>query len=206
MPIKRFALLLGLVTCGFVSRSLADDTETIVLIRHGEKPAEEIGQINSQGLNRALALPDVLVAKFHAPNYLFAPGTTDKIEKSNGQFSYLRPLVTIAPTAIKLGLPVNTDFGYKHTDDLEAELLKDKYRSAVIYIAWEHHTLDAMVKKMVTDLGGTGITVPEWPREDFDSIFVLIIHTGTDNKKTVEFRVDHEDLKPGTAYPSPSKE
>lgn len=206
MPMKRFALLLGLLICGLARCSLGQQTETIVLIRHGEKPAEEIGQINNRGLNRALALPDVLVAKFHAPNFIFAPGTTDKTERNGVQYSYLRPLVTIAPTAIKLGLPVNTDFGYKHTDDLEAELLKDKYQGAVIYVAWEHHALDAMVKKMVADLGGTGITVPEWPRDDFDSIFVLTIRTGADQKKSVEFRVDHEDLKPGMAYPGPSKE
>jgi hypothetical protein len=206
MPMKRFALTLGLLTCGFVRLALGQQTETIVLIRHGEKPAEEIGQINTQGLNRALALPDVLVAKFKAPNFIFAPGTTDKTDKKGAEYSYLRPLITIEPTAIKLGLPVNTDFGYRHTDDLEAELLKDKYEGAVIYVAWEHHALDAMVKKMVADLGGTGITVPEWPRDDFDSIFVLTIHTGADHQKTVEFHVDHENLKPAMTYPAPSKE
>jgi hypothetical protein len=206
MMLKRIAILVGILACGFTPVAFGQQTETIVLIRHGEKPAEEIGQLDSQGLNRALALPEVLVAKFKQPNFIFAPGTTDKIEKNGVECSYLRPLETIAPTAIRLGLPVNTDFGFKHTDDLEAELLKDKYQSAVIYVAWEHHALDAMVKKMVQDLGGDGSKVPDWPGKDFDSIFVVTVHTATDRKKSVEFRVDHEEIKPGTAFPSPSKD
>ena len=54
---KRVAILCGLLFAGGVaSPAFGQQTETIVLLRHGEKPTEEIGQINSQGLNRALAL------------------------------------------------------------------------------------------------------------------------------------------------------
>ena len=49
--------------------------------------------------------------------------------------SYLRPLITIAPTAIRLGMPINTDFGFLQTGPLEAELLKPQYQNALIYIA-----------------------------------------------------------------------
>jgi len=38
--------------------------ETIVFVRHGEKPANDLGQLTFQGLNRALALPDVLIKKY----------------------------------------------------------------------------------------------------------------------------------------------
>jgi hypothetical protein len=41
-------------------------TETIVLIRQGEKPALGLGQLNCQGLNRALALPVVIGREFAA--------------------------------------------------------------------------------------------------------------------------------------------
>jgi hypothetical protein len=34
-----------------------DDVETIVLLRHGEKPEGGLGQLNCQGLNRALVAP-----------------------------------------------------------------------------------------------------------------------------------------------------
>ena len=36
--------------------------ETIVCIRHGEKPLLGLGQLTCKGLNRALALPQVLLA------------------------------------------------------------------------------------------------------------------------------------------------
>jgi hypothetical protein len=38
--------------------------ETIVCVRHGEKPPGSFGQLTCRGLNRSLALPDVLLKKF----------------------------------------------------------------------------------------------------------------------------------------------
>jgi len=190
------------ITCAW---AFGQDTETIALVRHGEKPTDEIGQINAEGLNRALALPDVVQSKFPGVQYLFAPGTSDKIKskKNDGlEYSYLRPLVTIEPTAIRLGLPVNTDFGYLHIQELEDELLKDKYKSSIVLVAWEHNELDEMVKKIVADLGGQAV-VPAWPREDFDSIFVLTIHTDN-GKKSVNFHIDHEGITPSHTFPQPA--
>ena len=45
----------------------ASTVETIVCIRHGEKPPGGLGQLTCQGLNRALALPKVLLGKFGTP-------------------------------------------------------------------------------------------------------------------------------------------
>jgi hypothetical protein len=194
-------LVLGAVR----GRVLADDVETIVFLRHGEKPANEIGQLNVAGLNRALALPDVLLSHYQNPQFIFAPGTTDKITNrtTKQEYDYLRPLVTIEPTAIRAGLPVNTDFGFRHIQELEAELLKDQYKSAMIYVSWEHNLLDDLVKKLVADLGSQAM-VPDWPRGDFDSLFVVTIHTdGT--KRTADFRVDHEGIQPTNVYPQPGK-
>src|ERR1700733_10981298 len=87
--------------------------ETIVFLRHGEKPLKEIGQLNCQGLNRALALPHVLASKFGKPDYIFAPSASRDSKVGGGAgYNYLRPLATIEPTAIELDMPVNTDFGY----------------------------------------------------------------------------------------------
>jgi hypothetical protein len=52
-------LLLLLLLDG--TRAWSDDAvETIVLVRHGEKPDKGLGQLDCQGLNRALALPPVI--------------------------------------------------------------------------------------------------------------------------------------------------
>jgi hypothetical protein len=58
--------------------------ETIVLIRHGEKPQGGLGQLNCQGLNRSLALPRVLIAKFGKPAFVFAPNPQQEANE-NGQ-------------------------------------------------------------------------------------------------------------------------
>ena len=72
--------------------------QTIVFFRHGEKPAGGYGQLTCQGPNRALALPDVLNAKFGKPKFLYAPNPAVKISDPAGSFYYVRPLATIEPT------------------------------------------------------------------------------------------------------------
>jgi len=115
------------------------DVETIVFLRHGEKPPGGLGQVTCQGLNRALALPSVLISKFGKADHVFAPDPEGKVtEDGLRQFAYIRPLITIEPTAIRLRLPVCTDFRYKDVVGLQHELEKQQYHDALIFVAWEH--------------------------------------------------------------------
>ena len=107
--------------------------ETLIFVRHGEKPANDSGQLTCKGLNRALALPDVLLDRYGKPDFIFAAGP-----KENKTGSSLRALSTIMPTAVRVGLPIGIQF---HADDiagLQQELLSDKYQNSRIFIAWEH--------------------------------------------------------------------
>jgi hypothetical protein len=88
-------------------------------MRHGEKPAEGLGQLDCQGLNRALALPHVLKRKFGIPDYIFAPDPRQLVLDHGNLYYYIRPLATIEATAIRLGKPVNTRFGYKQIAGLQ---------------------------------------------------------------------------------------
>jgi hypothetical protein len=106
------------------------DVETIVFLRHGEKPSGGLGQLTCQGLNRALALPSVLISKFGKADYVFAPDPEGKVTEGGlRQFAYIRPLATIEPTAIRLGLPVCTDFRFKDIASLQNELTKQQYNT-----------------------------------------------------------------------------
>jgi len=165
--------------------------ETIVCIRHGEKPAGGLGQLTCRGLNRSLALPDVLLAKFGTPQFVFAPNPAQKVD--GDKYYYVRPLATIEPTAIRCGLPVNTQFGYQEIKSLEAELAKPQYQAATVYIAWEHGLLDNFAKNMVEENGGDLKQVPNWPGNEYDMIFVFKITTDNGRKK-FSFTVDHEGL------------
>jgi hypothetical protein len=167
--------------------------ETVVFLRHGEKPNTEIGQLSCQGLNRALALPRILTSKFGKPDYIFAPATTRMAKMGGGAFNYLRPLATIEPTAIELGLPVNTDFGYSDIEGLRSELTRKKYQNALIFVAWEHYELAKVVKQLVSEFGGDSNEVPDWKGKDFDSLYIVRI-AGRDAIKSVSFTQDHEGL------------
>ncbi len=171
--------------------SFVPSVETLVCIRHGEKPATGLGQLSCRGLNRALALPKVLLPRYSKPQFVFAPNPGQKSESD--KYFYIRPLMTIEPTAIQCGLPVNTQFGFKEIEGLEAELLKERYKSATVYVAWEHVLLDFFAKSVLKRLGGDPKTVPPWASDDFDSIFVIRITTGPAGK-SVAFSVEHEGL------------
>jgi len=181
----------------------AGSIETIVVIRHGEKPANDLGQLNVQGLNRALALPDVLAAKFGKPDFIFAPLPKQRLEHTGESYSYIRPLMTIEPTAIRLGMPIDARFVFTNTDRLQRELLKHRYEKSLIFVAWEHHLAEKFAKDLLVSLNADATVVPEWPPLDFDSIYVLKIST-ENGKKTVAFTHDHEGLDGlGTEYPHP---
>jgi hypothetical protein len=167
--------------------------ETIVFLRHGEKPEKEIGQLDCQGLNRALALPRILSSKFGRPDYIFAPATTRMMEIGAGGFNYLRPLATIEPTAIELGLPVNTNFEFTNIEGLRSELTLKKYENALIFVAWEHKQLAKVVKQLVREFGGDAHEVPDWKSKDFDSLYVVRI-ISREATKSVSFTLDQEGL------------
>lgn len=177
--------------------------ETLVCIRHGETPPGGLGQLTCQGLNRALALPRVLLAKYGPPQFLFAPNPSQPITEYGGTYSYVRPLATIEPTAIYCGLPVNTQFGFGDITNLEVEVQTAAYQNATVYIAWEHVVLVTFVQDMVKAFGGDATQIPYWPADDYDSIFVIRI-TRNEGQASVAFTADHEGLNNlGSGYPVP---
>lgn len=168
------------------------NTETIICIRHGEKPTNGLGQLTIRGLNRSLALPGVLLGKYGKPQYIFAPNPTEKVDGKPGYF-YVRPLATIEPTAIQCELPVNTQFGFREIKDLENELNKTNYANATVFVAWEHGLLDNFARNMVKDNGGDPGDVPDWSNNEYDMIFVFK-RTALNGKTGFSFKIDHEGL------------
>jgi hypothetical protein len=169
------------------------EVETIVFLRHGEKPRIEIGQLKCQGLNRALALPRVLTSKFGKPDYIFAPAATRIPTVGGTGPAYIRPLATIEPTAIELGMPVNTDFGYLDIQALQSELTAQKYQNSLIFVAWEHRELEKLVKHLVSEFHGNPHEVPHWKGKDFESLYIVRI-SSRDATKSISFTRDQEGL------------
>ncbi|VVP45798.1 hypothetical protein PS838_05093 [Pseudomonas fluorescens] len=161
----------------------ADGTQTLVFLRHAEKPAGGLGQLNCQGLNRAIDLATLLPEKFGKANYVFAANPTRNVEEGelDNSYSYIRPLMTISPSAIKLGLPVNINFSANDTSDLADELLHDKYHNSVIYTAWSHGYLPELINKVAGEAVGKKQNITDdWESGDYDSLYVLTLtwHNG----------------------------
>ena len=115
-----------------------------------------LGQLNCQGLQRSLRLPAWLGERFPPPDAIYAPDPSVKATEIHGdgqRYDYVRPLVTIAPTAISLGLPVNTQLPFNDSGRLADELLAERYRNATLYVAWEHLQIINFAQVVLRRLG-----------------------------------------------------
>jgi hypothetical protein len=149
----------------------------LVMFRHAEKPAAGLGQLSCQGLNRALALPAVLLGTYGQPAALYAPNPGVVKEDEGQPYNYLRPLATIEPTAIRAGLPVNTTWGWRDIGALQEELLKPAHDGQTLYFAWEHHELEDLARALLATRGGDPGLVKKWHDGDFDTVYVLTLPT-----------------------------
>lgn len=182
-----FALVLLLA-----SASIASAVQTIVFFRHGEKPSGGYGQLTCQGLNRALALPDVLFAKFGPPRWGYAPNPTVKMSDAAGSFYYVRPLATLEPSAIRAGISVHTGVGYNDVAGIQSLLIRSSKANDVIYVAWEHVYLVKIVQSIMNAYGG-GAPVPAWTSGDYDSLYVVRV-TYSASGISATFEKDAEGL------------
>lgn len=175
-------------------------TQTLVFLRHAEKPTMGLGQLNCQGLNRALDLAELLPNEFGKADFIFAANPSRHVEEGEGDlsYSYIRPLMTIGPSAIKLGLPVNIDFSANDTSDLAHELMEAKYHDSTIYTAWSHGYLPDLVNKVAQEASGKKMTlIDDWTGDDFDSLLVMTLKW-TNGKATLDYQIHKQNLNNGT--------
>jgi len=175
-----------------VSAIDAGAEETIVFFRHAEKASGGYGQLTCQGLNRALALPDVLLLKYGKPTYLYAPNPAVQITDPAGTFYYVRPLATIEPTAIRAGMPVITKYGYTDISSLEAALITGTKADSTVFVVWEHAELQRVVQNIMNHHGGAA-AVPAWISGDYDTLFVVRVDYAG-GTISAHFHKDHEGL------------
>lgn len=187
-PIPR-ALLSALVLL-IAGLGAAQATETLVFLRHGEKPEAGLGQLSCQGLQRALALARVLPRKFGTPDAIFAPNPGALKQDQGKPYNYVRPLATIEPTAIRLGLPVDTRFGFEDSAGLISALERPELASATVFIAWEHRVAQNMARELLARHGGNPASVPRWESPDFDSLYVVTL----DAQGRASFHIEHQGL------------
>jgi hypothetical protein len=204
-PVRRPARFLLAVFCLLIFISRAHAEETIVAIRHAEKPPTSLGQLTCRGLNRALALPKVLIPRYGKPDRIYAPDPGTRIGRlGNLSYSYVRPLMTIEPIAIQLEMPVNALIGFKSVGRLRKELAAPENVNSVIYLAWEHVYLNQFAKRLLKAYGKDPSLVPDWPNEEYDRIYVFRIKD-VDGKKDLTFSVESQGLNDSLSDKCPAQ-
>ncbi len=199
--VRRWSLLLLLVSVA----QIVSAQETIVAIRHGEKPPAGLGQLTCRGLNRALQLPKVLVSRFGKPSAIYAPDPAVGVnDGSTETYSYVRPLITIEPTAIELGMPVNAQIGFTDIARLQSELTGPAQSNALIFVAWEHLMLNEFAHRMLRTHGKDPAAAPDWPNDDYDRIYIFKIER-KQGKPELTFTVDHEHLNDSLSDACPTR-
>jgi len=149
----------ALVIAGLLTSTGAQCTPTkIVIIRHGEKP--DTGEnLSCQGLNRALALPAVLMKKFGKPDHTYVPAL-----KMGQSTNHARMFQTVTPFAVQQNLAIDSAFGEKKPADVAQDVLR---QSGLVLLVWEHTQIHPLAKALGVK------NPPEWQKSDFDSIWIV---------------------------------
>jgi hypothetical protein len=190
---RQRVLFIAVLVLLVVGAGQARAEQTIVFLRHGEKPSGGYGQLTCQGFNRAMALPAVLLAKFGTPKYLYAPNPAYKISDAAGNFYYDRPLATLEPLAVKLTKDIWSKYAYSDITALQNSLITPTKDNTTTVVAWEHLYLQKAVQSIMNRYGG-GVTVPAWASTDYDSLYIVRLTYRSDGTILATFQQDREGL------------
>ena len=167
--------------------------KTIVILRHGEKGFPAKGNLRCKGLNRALALPDLLLNRYGTnvkgifsthPIYIKDPNDGD-----NNSW-YLRPIITIEPLSIKLQIPLNIQYNFEKPTELKklTNILYNKPNGLYV-VSWEHKSISGLVTNLLNNYKIKS-EIPVWNTDEFDRIYVIRVFK---NGK-VTFDIEQENL------------
>jgi hypothetical protein len=192
------ALILPIPMASAIDAEIDGAADTILFVRQGEKPEGGFGQLNCQGLNRALALPSVIANSFGRPDAIFAPNPSLRKEDAGHLYDYIRPLATIEPTAIRFGLPVDVSVGFDDRKGLQAALEAHRApdRNVLLLVAWEHRQIAPIARALLAAHGAGAETindVRDWEGNDFDSIYIITIRPRGETTKAT-FKHGYEGL------------
>ena len=185
------------------AQSPAAKGETIVMIRHGEKPLLGLGQLTCKGLNRSLALPNLLIGRFGVPAAIYAPKPSE-LEHDNHAgapqsplYAYVRAFATIEPIAIQVGLPVQVQLPRENLKGLQQAVTAPRFARSTVFIAWEHGLAEDFAKQMLSSYGESPSAVPDWPDTDYETMYVFRIapKAAGESHGRLTFTVEKEGLE-----------
>lgn len=168
MPTPRPARFIALALATALAAALpavaapSDDLK-VVIIRHGEKPADG-DNLSCAGANRAYALPEVLLGKIGVPGHTYVPA----LELGKGT-RHARMFQTIVPFAIAQNLKIDSRFG---ETDVAGAARDVRQRKGTVLMVWEH----SRIPPLAASLGVKD--PPSWDGDDFDSMWIVTYRDG----------------------------
>jgi broad specificity phosphatase PhoE len=160
----------------------AATTATVMIIRHGEKPDDDLtgaaakgvdangvedeSSLTAVGWDRAHRLVDLfdpagdLRPGLARPATIYAAGANDEGEGK-------RTRETVTPLAEKLGIPVNTTYGKSDEEKLVEHVVS---QPGPTLISWQHGEIPSIAEAFP---GVTPTPPSEWPDDRFDVVWVL---------------------------------
>ncbi|WP_233808994.1 histidine phosphatase family protein [Paraburkholderia sp. HP33-1] len=157
-------------------------TTTIMVIRHAEKPDHQAAGVDANGRPDSKSLTPQGWQRAGALVQFMAPGSNGEPRSPLARPKYLlaayadpatdddskRPQQTITPLAAHLGtaIPFDCSIG---KDQLQKLVEKATGAGGTVLIAWEHKRIPEMARMLVA----RGETVPDWPDDRFDMVWVL---------------------------------
>ncbi|TGO61011.1 hypothetical protein BOTNAR_0136g00140 [Botryotinia narcissicola] len=137
---------------------LSVSSQTVYLIRHGEKPADGGNGLSALGLQRAQCLRNVFGNEsIYDIKYIMA-----MTPKSDGERT--RPLDTVQPLATDLNITV--DISCDRDDaDCVADIVNQYEGEGNILISWQHGALTDIVKALGDE------NAPKWKKHAYDIIW-----------------------------------
>jgi hypothetical protein len=140
----------------------------VILVRHGEKPADG-NELSEQGCYRSFLISNFfwthpIASAFGQPEAYFAmaPNSSD---------GSIRAVQTLLPTAVAQGKVVNDPFVRDQTQEMAQQILADSsLEGKTVVVAWEH-------KHIVNLAAALGLpsdpNVGDWPGKVFDQAWII---------------------------------
>lgn len=166
---KLSILYLGICVslCFLISQPSFASPAEVILIRHGEKPAQG-AHLNERGRQRAKALVSFFttrseVLRFGTPVAIYAMNPGVDSDDSD------RPIETVQPLAEALGLPVLHPLTRMEIEPLVQEIKSNpSYNGKMVLICWEHKMIPA-----IANLFGADDAPHKWHGGTFDRAWVI---------------------------------
>lgn len=121
------------------------------------------------------------------------PNPAIKKDDKGVSYAYVRPLATIEPLAIRVGLPVIIDQSMTEITPLATKLLERK--DGIQIVVWEHHWAEKLARQLLVSAGGNPDEVPRWSDADFDSLFVIRLSDGSSGNRQATFAQERQGLE-----------